>query len=159
MNDQREQLSGTNLEPKTEHYENGQAAESKPDVLPHPKLLAVQTKSIKVNLPFVLQVGLKRADLESFEKGADFSQNTYIATQLNSGIAQLAKNPRDLVRNLEPKPGEKTPQQVGFALDHLNEYALRKLATEYFKLTRREIKLAQLANLALVMATELSQPQ
>jgi hypothetical protein len=154
MSDQNEQFTDANLEPKPQTNEADQDSEPTTEMLPNPKTLAVQTKPLKVNLPFILQVSMKRADLETFENGGEFNQDSYIATQLHSGIVQLAKNPKDLVRILKPKPGERTPQQVSFALDHLNEYGLRKLATEYFKLTRREIRLAQLANLALIVTTE-----
>jgi hypothetical protein len=128
-----------------------------PEGIPNSKTLLTQTKPLKINVPFVLQVAIKRADLEAFEKGDQFSQDAFIATQISAGLTHLSRNPKDLVRTSESKPGEKPAQPVTFALDHLTECALRKLSVEFYKLTRREIGIPQLANLALVIATEPTQ--
>jgi hypothetical protein len=154
MSDQTDQTSETNLDRSTQGAEGTSTETPNQELLPNPKTLATQTKPLKINLPFTLQVTIKRADLEAFEKGEQFSQDAFIASQISAGMTHLSRNPKDLLRTIEAKAGEKPAQPVTFALDHLTECALRKLRVEFYRLTRREVAIPQLANLALVIAAE-----
>ena len=90
-----------------------------------------------------------RKELEVLENHADFCKDSQLNAQIVIGMAVLAKSPKNLIPVLEQKPESDSNKKVSFNLDHKTEYHLRRLAAEFFGLTRKIATLAQLASFSL----------
>jgi hypothetical protein len=158
-NDQKPDLQNSTLDQPDQNELIPLQANSQPDaqpmvVPPNLKMLAAQSRQIKIFLDHDSRIKLMRAHLTALEQDMVFDRDIHVGTKIGLGITHLHQNRKALVAVFDIKLEADPTKFVMVALDHRTEYNLRKLGVELFNLARRDASVAQIASLALTFGSQ-----